>query len=411
MTRFRAALACWGACLAVALGGCASPAPTITVGALAAAGEFVIVAVADRPEAHAVPGATPRADYRQASGYAGSDRARALAQAVAVDHGLSEMSAWTIDALGLRCMLYRVAAGTDRAEVLAALERDPRVQLAQPLNRFDTLAEPGYNDPYLHLQRGFAAIDAAAAHRWSRGERVKVAVIDTDIDAGHSDFGGRVTTRRDFVGGTPEPTERHGTQVAGVIAAAANNGIGIAGVAPLAEVLSYRACWAAPGGSRCNSYSLAQALGAAIAAGADVINLSLWGPRDPLLERLTLYAIAHGSVVVGAAPSGAHAGGFPTALAEVLAVSALEDGPPASGALAAPGRDILTLMPGGAYDFASGSSMAAAHVSGTVALLRGIDGRLTPAAVRGLLGGTGAGIDACRAVQRLRPSAADSCTR
>ena len=83
--------------------------------------ELLIVAVADHPEPRAASGATPRLDYRRATGYAGSDRALALAAEVARDHGLSEVSAWTIDALGLRCMLYRVAAGAQRSEVLARL--------------------------------------------------------------------------------------------------------------------------------------------------------------------------------------------------------------------------------------------------------------------------------------------------
>ena len=399
------------------LGACASTVPK-PAAANSSDEALLIVAVTDRPEPRAGSGATPRLDYRRATGYAGSDRAKALAAEVAGAYGLSEVSAWTIDSLALRCVLYRLAPGSERSSVLAQLAQDPRVQLAQPLNEFETLATepakaalPGYNDPYLALQRGFAAIDAQAAQRATRGERMRVAVIDTGIDAAHPDFAGRITTQRDFVGGLATGSERHGTQVAGVIVAAANNSVGIAGVAPMAEILSYRACWTPTAGSsaRCNSFTLAQALGAAISAGTDVINLSLGGPRDALLERLAEHAMARGSVIVGAI--GTRSDGFPAALRDVITVAAVEDAPdraagntaPLNLLLLAPGRDVLTLMPGGGYDFASGSSMAAAHVSGAVALLRSLDARLDPAALRKLLRSGGAGgIDLCQAVRQLQ---------
>ena len=112
--------------------------------------------------------------------------------------------------------------------------------------------------------------------------------------------------------------------------------------------------------------------------------------------------MARGVVIVGAVMAPGRAEGFPTALRDVIAVGAIEDAPAGGNVLSAPGRDILTLMPGGTYDFVSGSSMATAHVSGAVALLRSLDGQLAPAALRKLLqqGGAG-GIDICRAMQGL----------
>ncbi len=394
------------------------------------AAEFIIVAVNDTPEPTAGAGSTPRADYPRAAGYAGSARSGALAAALAREHGLAEQAAWTIDPLRLRCMLYRMPPGADRAALLARLNADPRVQLAQPLNQFETLATPAstgagpgagadYNDPYIGLQRGFAAIGTAQAQKWSRGDGVRVAIIDTGVDAGHPDLEGRVGTRRDFVGalggGAQRALERHGTEVAGVIAAGANNGMGIAGMAPRARLLSYRACWAVvqpAGTSRCDSFTLAQALGAVIAAGADVVNLSLGGPADPLLHRLTAYAMVHGAIVVGAVPPGGRLDGFPLGVPGVIAVAAAEDAlptlPASRAVLMAPGRDILTLAPGGNYDFASGSSLAAAHVSGAVALLRALSPSLSGAAALALLQGgsaSQAAIDVCAAVRQLRPAA------
>ncbi|WP_158080957.1 S8 family serine peptidase, partial [Pelomonas sp. KK5] len=279
-----------------------------------------------------------------------------------------------------------------------------------PLNEFQTLSEPAgaaYNDPYVGLQRGFAALGVAEAQRWSRGEGVSIAVVDTGLDAGHPELRGRIAAQRDFVGAAHPllaGPERHGTQVAGVIAAEANNRLGIVGVAPQARLLAYRACWEQPGepGARCNSFTLAQALGAAIAAGADVINLSLSGPPDPLLDRLAAAALARGTVIVGAVPAGGAHGGFPGGVAGVLAVRSSDEAP-AAGTLAAPGRDILTLAPGGSFDFASGSSLAAAQISGTAALLRALVPGLAPEQLRQWL--QGAGALACEAVRHLRAQA------
>ena len=401
----------------MALSGCAviAPGEAAPQSAAVTGDDYVIVAVADTPEPRPGAGAAPRAAYGRAAGYATSDRALALAESVAQTHGLQEVQAWTITSLRLRCMLYQLPAGRDREAALAALAADPRVQLAQALNQFETLAAPAaYNDPYFSLQNGFARIGAEAAQQLSRGEGVTVAVIDTALDAQHPDLQGRVASQRDFVGdsgASPAAAgESHGTEVAGIIAAAANNGIGIVGVAPAVRLLSYRACWAtAPGGpARCNSFTLARALAAAVAAGADIINLSLGGPRDPLLELLVQGAMARGTVVIGAVPGSGQREGFPSALPGVLAVAASEDRLPTTGLLAAPGRRILTLAPGGRYEFASGSSMAAAHVSGAVALIRALDRKLDAATLTRLLGESHP-IDICRAL-RQRPGSVVTAT-
>ena len=217
-------------------------------------------------------------------------------------------------------------------------------------------------------------LTVAQAQRWSRGAGVRIAIVDTGVDFQHPDLAGQLITRRNFVDADEAAfrADRHGTAVAGVIGAVPDNHIGIVGIAPDARLLVLKACWQSVQGNTpaaCNSFTLAQALQSAMDLHADIVNLSLAGPADPLLERLLQHGMQSGIVFVGAAPAaGAHAG-FPTGIEGVLSVEASEEATGGTTALVAPGHEVLTLVPGGHWDFASGSSIAAAEVSATVALL------------------------------------------
>ncbi len=388
--------------------------------------QMIVVAVAEKPDPQPAAGATPRG-YDALPNYSGGDRAVATAAKLSSDYALRELSAWVIEPLRLRCMVFALPPAADRADVLAQLQRDRRVRIAQPLQEFETLGLPAapagaaatvapesaYNDPYLGLQHSFSAIAAAGAQRTTRGDGVSIALIDTGVDAAHPDLDGRIALQRDFVGAGNAPTaERHGTEVAGVISAVANNKLGIVGIAPAARVLAYRACWPLPPpaeGARCNSYTLALALGAALASDARIINLSLGGPADPLLEQLVAHAIERGTVVVGAVPPDRRLDGFPVGVAGVIAVDAAEDAPLSARVLRAPGRDILTLEPGGHFDYASGSSLATAQVTGALALLLSLKPGESATRLAALLQRSqrsGAPIDICRAVAALRQDAA-----
>jgi hypothetical protein len=120
---------------------------------------MIVVAIADRPDSVVGAGATPRG-YSGLADYSGSARSRAAAKRIANDYSLHEVSAWTIDALHVRCMLYELPVGVDRNAALARLRADRRVDLAQALQEFATYAVPspaiplavpenrvGYNDP------------------------------------------------------------------------------------------------------------------------------------------------------------------------------------------------------------------------------------------------------------------------
>lgn len=376
----KARLAAFGAAFVGALAGCAltppvDAPPALMAGAPAGEEDRVVVVAVDNPRAELphVAGATPGLYARGPRYVAGRD-ARAVLAAVAREHGLEPLAEWPIDLLSVHCATLRLPAGRARGAALAALQRDPRVRLAQPLQRFDTLAAPPaaamprYDDPYLPLQRGLQQLGVLQAHRCALGRGARIAVVDTGLDTTHPDLAGARVESANFVD-TDAPRFRrdvHGTEVAGLIAARPGNARGIVGIAPESQVFVAKACWErADGPAACNSFTLARALAASIERGAQVINLSLAGPADELLTRLVQAALARGTVVVGARAPQGPPGAFPAGIDGVIGVG--DEG--AADGLAMPARDVLTLTPWGRYDFASGSSLAAAQVSGMAALM------------------------------------------
>lgn len=388
----------------------------------ASSADYIVLAV-DNP-VQRVPGRAGSSlpAYAPPLRYVVGAQAAGVLAALQREHGLLPAAAWPIPALGLHCVVYGLPPQASRDALLRTLAADPRVRLVQPLQDFELHAAtaapaagaltaspsaaaagtpadepaPAYNDPYLPLQRGFAETGAARAHRSSTGRDVAVAVIDTGADLAHPDLLGRVAAHRDLVAPAAAfGADRHGTEVAGVIAAVANNGQGIVGIAPGARLALYKACWypapaqptAGPAPARCNSFTLAKALAAVLDSDARIVNLSLGGPSDPLLEALLAQLLRQRRIVVTALPPSGRAEGFPAGVAGVIVVGAAGTEALPSGVLAAPGRDVLTLAPGGRYDFASGSSVAAAHASGIAALLLALQPRLDAAALRSLLAG------------------------
>jgi hypothetical protein len=381
--------------LALTLGGCAEGLGSLRPAALPADAQknpddFIVVAVRNDPSPVASrAGSTPRG-YDVAATYAVSSEALALVKAIAHDYQLSEVAGWPISAMHVHCVIFRRPQDVDRADLLARLAHDPRVKLAQPLNTFQT-STAAFNDPYAKLQVSLDAMDVAEAHRWSEGEGVRVAVIDTGVDTTHPDLKGRVVVRRNFVDDDMERFKRdlHGTEVTGVIAAAANNGEGIVGIAPAASILAFKACWQAESGTAvCNSFTLAQALVAAEDAHADIVNLSLTGPPDPLLSELVAHGLARGMIYVGSIPPNGRRDGFPVGVGGVIAANVSAPDARPSSVLYAPGSNVLTLTPGGHYDFASGSSLAAAHVTGALALLMAVHARFSAAELDQILSRT-----------------------
>lgn len=330
-------------------------------------------------------------------------------------YSLRILYAWTMTSIGEQCVVFEVPAGRSVRDLMPRLAADRRVGSVQPVETFSTLASPEKKDPYAHLQHSYQTLRLDQAHRMATGKGVRIAVVDTGVDFDHPDLRERVTVANNFVdrGERTFTSDVHGTAVAGVIAASAND-VGIVGVAPGAEIYALKACWQQPPAAReavCNSYTLAKAMDFALGKGTQVINFSLGGPPDPLLGRLIGVALSKGMVVVAA--DGGPSRDFPASLQGVIGIRGSDDrkGAPAAGpspasALAAPAVDVLTTTPKASYDFFSGSSLAAAQVSGVAALLLEKDPKLTPAQVADIIRKTArplnpnhlAQVDACAAV-------------
>lgn len=400
------------------LAGCATTAgpgtaarDTLALASRADAAHFIVVAVANDPGPQAVHAGSSARGYSDGGGYGVSDGARRAMRALESDYHLQPVAAWPINLLHLQCAVFALPGGVTREAMLVRLQGDRRVALAEPLQDYSVRSTQA--DPYAAVQSGHERMDISQAHRMSRGRGVRIALIDTGLASDHPDLKGRIDTQRNFVDADARQfqLDRHGTAIAGVIAANANNGVGIAGVAPEARLLALKACWQLQDGrddARCNSFTLAQALASAVELKARIINLSLTGPPDPLLAALAERAMREGIIIVGPEGDGPS---FPGSLRNVLGVARSEDQAVGAGVLQAPGREVLTLAPGGRYDFSSGSSIATGEITGITALLLARESGLDARRVHALLSDatdtvtTAAGpartVNACRALATL----------
>lgn len=360
--------------------------------------------------------------YRPGAAYGGSygDGAamaarRRLAAGIARRNGLALLDGWPMPLIGVDCYVMRVPDGMAVDVAIGKVSKDSAVAWSQPLQTYQARGSPAGvapNDPLFRAQPAAAAWRLADLHRIATGRNVSIAIIDSKIDVAHPDLAGQFVANLDFVanpdsGRRTAGAEAHGTGVAGIVGAKAGNGIGIAGIAPDARMMALRACWQTEAGpTLCNSLSLARALQFAIEHNAEVINLSLAGPVDPLLARLIALAVARNLSVVAAFDPSLPQGGFPASLPGVIAVAdeSLRSLP--ARVYIAPGRDVPTTQPGGKWYLVNGSSYAVAHVTGLIALMRQAGGRAARITLDRMAGGT---IDACATLVGTSPRCDCSC--
>ncbi len=228
------------------------------------------------------------------------------------------------------------------------------------------------------------------AHGLTRGDNVLVAVIDSGIDAGHPELAGVIAGTFDALDSSEKP-HTHGTAIAGAIAARSR----LMGVAPAARILAIRAFGASGNTASGTSFAILKSLEYAVAQNARVINMSFAGPADPAMARHLTLARGKGIVLIAAAGNFGpkSPAQYPAADPNVIAVSATDAEDKlftASNrgnhiAIAAPGVDILLPAPEANYQVTSGTSFAAAHVSGIAALILERRPGLSPDNVRRIL--------------------------
>ena len=271
------------------------------------------------------------------------------------------------------------------------LQNQPGVLAVEP-NYIVTAQETIPNDPDLGSQYGLDKIGAPQGWDSSTGASwVTIAIIDTGVDRTHPDLilktqDGYNVLRPDEA---PQDDNGHGTHVAGIAAAASNNGIGIAGVSWGAQIMPIKVLNASANGTYAN---VASGIIWAVDNGAQVINLSLGGSAySAILESAVNYAYNRGVVLVAAS---GNAGGssilYPARYTQVIAVGATDSNNERSlfsnfgngMELVAPGVSIYSTELGGGYSYRSGTSMAAPFVSGLAAILIGMPGNYDAGLVR-----------------------------
>ena len=345
-------------------------------------------------------------------------------------HRLERIQSESVELTGTAFHRWRIADGRSVRDVIRALEADAGVQTAQPNYRFTLQqGDPPRAARAHRAQYTVYKLNLPDAHRFATGEKVLVAVIDSGVDTSHPELSGAIAGSFDALN-SPEPAHQHGTAIAGAIVAH----VTLTGTAPAARILAIRAFSSSGTSSEGTTLTLLKSLDWAITRGARIINMSFAGPYDPQIARALAEARRRGVVLIAAAGNaGPNASPlYPAADANVIAVSATDSEDKlftqsSRGrhiAIAAPGSDIIVPVNGGGYQSLSGTSFAAAHVSGVAALLLQLKPNLSPDAVLKTLQSTakdlgpkgrddqfGAGLtDAYRAILSLSPAVVGATT-
>jgi hypothetical protein len=314
----------------------------------------------------------------------------AQADELARRHRLERISSQNFPLLGSTIGLFRIV---DRRPVelvsreVAAEAGVRSVQLNFHYLLQDQKAALTEGDP---AQYANAKLRLPQAHTLAQGANVTIAVIDSGIDAKHPELVNAVADSFDALGSKEGP-HVHGTGIAGALVAHAR----LMGSAPQARILGIRAFGAAPNGAQSTSFVILKALNYAAEHGAQIINMSFAGPKDPLIERGIAATAARGILMVAAS---GNAGAkspplYPAANANVIAVSATDAQDKlftASNrgghiAISAPGVDIFLPAPDEKYQITSGTSFSAAYISGLAALMLERNPALKPDEVRAIL--------------------------
>jgi subtilisin family serine protease len=303
--------------------------------------------------------------------------------------------------LGRKVLRLKLPGGATVRNIIAQLEKKGVNFSAQPSYQFELTQDLAQApSPADTRRRGDSAqyivekLGLPEAHLIATGKDVKVAVIDSEIDRQHPDLVGAIADNFDALPSDEKTAHPHGTGMAGAIASHRR----LLGVAPNARILGVRAFGVNTGGAQGTSMNIVKGLQWAVDQGARVINMSFAGPKDPILQQAMQRLTDQGIILIAAAGNAGPKSPalFPGADRNVIAVSATDvDNKTYKNAnrgdyvaISAPGVDILVPAPEGGYQLTTGTSVAAAHISGVVALMLERNKELKPAEVRSILTAT-----------------------
>lgn len=288
---------------------------------------------------------------------------------------------------------WEIPDGRSMQEVIRQLSADRAIKSVQPNYVYSLQQQSAAEgDP---AQYTLAKLNLRQAHTLAKGDNVLVAVIDSGIDVTHPDLSGVIAGT--FA--TFDPDEKphtHGTAVAGAIASQAR--LRLMGVAPAARILAVKAFGTTDASAEGTTMNILKGLEWSMQNGARVINMSFAGPDAPVMRNVLAGAAKQGIILIAAVGNAGPKSPplYPGSDENVIAVSATDAEDKLFTAsnrgtyisVAAPGVDILLPAPDQGYQVTSGTSFAAAHVTGIVALMLQRNPKLTPAMVRSILEST-----------------------
>jgi len=310
---------------------------------------------------------------------------------IARRYNLTRLETQDLPLIGSTLYLWRISGRRSVAGVIGALEGERGVAAAQPNYIFALQEEAAAakiesaGDPAQYV---LEKLQIREAHQLTTGKNILVALIDSQIDAQHPDVANTITKSFDAIGeGHPH---KHGTAMAGAIAAHGK----LLGIAPGVNILAAHA-FDDGAEAKATSFAIYKSLQWSIDNNARVVNMSFAGPYDPAMHRLLAALNAKDVVLIAAAGNGGPKSPplYPGADAAVIAVTATDSNDALFQmanrgdyvAVAAPGVNVLADAPEGAFQTTTGTSVAAAHVSGIAALLLEHQTTLKPADIRSIL--------------------------
>jgi subtilisin family serine protease len=322
-----------------------------------------------------------RKNYSASGDYRNALELNRTGQRIAKKHDLLVHAEWFIETLGVYCLIVTLNEG--QTNTLDRLRKDKKVKSVQRSNRFELLRTKSQQESApTGIDPSLLNPPELALPKSINGDGVVVAIVDSAVDKTHPDIAHRIIESLGFVddknkGLSGEP---HGTAVAGVIVADQLSDLGVTGVAPGAKIKAYRGCWENPddsGGPNCNTLTLARALDAVATKGkADILNLSLSGPKDELLDQLIMQILSQGTkVVVAFDPNRTADDRFPSDLPGIVTVRANFMNHDRKKIFSAPGKKVVA-TPQQRANFMQGHSIAAAYTSGVLAMCAQIEREL-----------------------------------